>query len=279
MALDSPLDNSILTQNDVTFTCTASHGAGLIDATLYVGTEARTVTFGGPSAMEDAMIRSDSPSSNFGAATSLKVDRQNPHAHTLLRVPNLLGSGPGQIPPGAAIESATLEVTCTNSGNTLKIYRLTESWVEGEATWQNRSAGVPWTVPGADGPGSNAGVALDGDCTATGLRVLDVTTHVGDWASGASNHGFVLIDSGNDGVDFSSSEGGSPPLLRITYRTRSWQAVETRPLAGSSASTSFTTTLPDGAGYIWNCLVRSALGTEGWAPAHFRLTVDSGGGN
>ena len=58
------------------------------------------------------------------------------------------------MPAGAFISSAVLQLNCTNFGNMMRVYRLTQSWNENEATWNQRSTGVAWGAPGADGAAS-----------------------------------------------------------------------------------------------------------------------------
>jgi len=279
VTLDSPSDGSVIRSTQVSLTCSATSDHPLIDATLYLGQASgtsNTVTFSGPADTDDAQIYADNPTTNYGTATSVKVDGLSPHAHSVIKFPNIFGSGAGQVPSGAIITSATLKVNCTNLGNIMKLYRLTEDWVESQVTWNNRSSGTPWTGAGAQG-GSNAGVAINGDCTALGWRTIDVTQFAQEWSSGAPNYGIVLIDSGSDGIDFDSSESANPPLLTITYQ--SMQARETKLLSGTSDSVTFSTlTLNDQTDYVWNCLVRSTNGQETyetWAPLDSHLRVDS----
>ena len=40
-----------------------------------------------------------------------------------------------QVPAGAIITSATLQVNCTNAGNAMRLYRLTQAGSKIEATW------------------------------------------------------------------------------------------------------------------------------------------------
>jgi hypothetical protein len=143
--------------------------------------------------VEDAQISADTPTLADGSGLSINVDGQAPHSHGLLKFPSLIGVNTGQLPQGSIVISATLRLNCTNAGQTMRLYRLTQSWVEDEATWNERSAGMPWGSPGADGSGSNAGVAVNGDCTVTGQRVIDLTTFVQDWANGQPNHGVVFV--------------------------------------------------------------------------------------
>ncbi len=192
------------------------------------------------------------------------------HAHSLIRFPTLLG----QVPAGSTITSATLRLNCTNSGNVMQAYQLTESWNEDQASWNERQIGLPWSNPGADGASSNAGVATPADCTATGLRSIDITSFVQQWSNGSPNYGLVLTDSGTDGIDFSSSESATSPTLTVIYRLAP-QIIETKPLSGTSASVSFNASLPIGQTYLWNIRVTDIGGQQSTAPSDFQVTIDA----
>lgn len=286
VTLEAPSDGSILNSTDVTFTCSATDDIGLLDASLYIGSPPETVTFSGPAGTDDAQLYAtddsstpevEGPDTNAGIAANINVDGANPHAHAVIKFLNVFGEGAGQVPLGSTIVSATLGVNCTNSGNMMKLYRLTENWNEDEVTWNNASSGELWTDSGADGPGSNAGFALDGDCTAAGWRTMDITQFVQEWSDGAANFGIVLTDSGaTDGIDFDSSESANPPVLTVTFGQSGLQLIETVAMSGTSDSVSFSTVnLQDQQDYTWNCLVRNTLLLESWAPADFQLTVNT----
>ena len=154
VSLVSPTDGGTTNSADVTFTAMATAAAGLSSATLYVGDPLQSVIFSGPAQVEDAQITADAPTTTNGGGASINVDGQTPHAHGLLKFPTLIGSGVGQVPAGAFISSAVLQLDCTNFGNMMRVYRLTQSWNENEATWNQRSTGVAWGAPGADGAAS-----------------------------------------------------------------------------------------------------------------------------
>ena len=274
ISLTSPSHQSVSNLATVTFTASASAAAGLADATLYLGDAPRTATFSGPIQIEDAQITADAPTTANGTGLSLNVDGQAPHAHALVKFPFLTGSGTGQVPPGSVVTAATLLVNCTNTGQAMRLYRLTQSWTEDEATWNERAVGLPWGSAGADGAASNAGVAAVGDCTTAGLRQIDITSFVQEWTNGSPNYGLVFIESGTDGIDFDSSESGSSPVLTIIYKG-SLQPVQTQALAGSTAQVSFATTLALGRSYRWNVRATDLNGQEGWAASDFELTVDA----
>jgi hypothetical protein len=275
VGLISPPDRGVSNTTAVTFKATASAAAGLASATVFFGTPPQTVVLSGPTQVEDAQITADAPAAANGSGTEVNVDGQTPHAHGLIRFPALVGTGDGKVPAGSIIASATLELNCVNAGHAMRLYRLTEDWAENEATWNERRSGIAWASPGADGAGSNAGAALAGDCTATGSRPVDVTRFVQEWADGASNYGLVLTDSGTDGVDFSSSESATSPVLTVVYKA-SLSPVATQALSGTSAAVEFPLTLVMGQTYLWNVRVTDALGRQGWAAADYQVTADAG---
>jgi hypothetical protein len=278
VTLESPADGSVVNNATVSFTCSAFDGAGLSTATLYIGNQPQTVLFSGPDETDDAQIYAGSPGdpdTNYGTATSINVDGENPHAHAVIKFLNVFGDVPGQVPPGSSIVSATLGINCFDSGAVMWLYRLTEDWAEGEVTWNARTSSLSWTNPGGDGAGSNAGVPLEGDCTSTGWRTIDITSFVQEWSSGAPNYGIVLTDTGTDGVDFDSSEAATPPVLTITYQTQ-WLSYGTEPMSGTSDTVTFAPVLlTDQQDYVWNCLVANVSGAESWATADSRLRVDT----
>ena len=277
VSLVSPADHGISNSESVTFTATAS-AAALSSATLFVGGPPLTVTFSGPSQVQDAQITADQPTATGGTGLSLNVDGQTPHVHSLIKFPVLIGPGAGQVPAGSVVVSASLRVNCTNSGQLMYLYRITEDWVEDQATWNERSTGNAWGAPGADGPASNAGVALNGDCTATGQRSFDITPFAQDWSNGAPNFGIVLADSGTDGIDFDSSESSNSPLLTVVYKGAQ-QALQSQALSGSSSTVSFSATLALGQSYFWNIRVTDTTGQQAWAPGDFELTLDASAPN
>jgi hypothetical protein len=278
VTLTAPANHAVLNDPTVTFTATVAAPAGLSTATLFVGGPARTVTFSGPAQVDDAQIVAETPTVADGSGASLNVDGQTPHAHALLRFPTLVGDGAGQVPAGATVTAASLQLNCTNAGNPMQAYQLTQSWVEAQATWNERSAGVPWGSAGADGPGSRTATPLTADCSVTGLRLVDVTPFVQAWVSGAVNHGVVLVDAGTDGVDFTSSESGASPVLSVSYRSAK-APVETKAVAGTAAAVSFTAPLPLAQPYFWNVQVTDVGGQQAWAGSDFDLTLDAGSPN
>ena len=156
----------------------------------------------------------------------------------------------------------------------MRLFRLTQDWVEDQATWTQRATGLAWGSAGADGATSNAGVELTGDCTTTGQRLFDMTRFVQEWSSGAPNYGIVMTDSGVDGIDLSSSESTTSPVLTVMYKP-SQTPVATQALSGVTADVSFSSDVPLGQTYFWNVQVTDAIGQQSWAPVDFQLTADA----
>ncbi|MGH9363024.1 MAG: DNRLRE domain-containing protein, partial [Thermoanaerobaculia bacterium] len=127
---------------------------------------------------------------------------------------NLFGVNPGQIPPGSQINRATLKFKVTDPGNLLRIRRLTEPWNEATVTFNGT-----FTDPGADGPTSSAGNPVDVSAAQDEHVVTAlITEFVQAWsANPASNHGIVILDTGIDGVQITSSDGGDPPVLCVDF--------------------------------------------------------------
>lgn len=93
----------------------------------------QTATFqqgvGGYSATTDTFVHQNTPGTANGAATSLKVDGDDPagtglDAQALVRFDNLFGAAVGQIPSNATIRSATLQLQTTNGGDSLNVHRM-----------------------------------------------------------------------------------------------------------------------------------------------------------
>ncbi len=271
VTLLAPVDQDVSNQTTNTFTATASAPAGLTSATLLVGDPPGTATLSGPTQVLDTQLTADTPATPGGSGTTVKVDGLSPHSHGLLAFPALIGGGSGQVPPGAAIASATLRLNCTNAGNLMALYRLAEDWDEDQATWNERRAGVPWSAPGADGPGSRTGSSVPGDCTTTGQRLIAITPIVQAWSDGAPNFGIVLIETGTDGVNFNSSESGDSPVLTVVYSDQ--EPAATQSLSGTAATASLSATLPVGTHY-WNIEVTDANGATARGAADFELTID-----
>ncbi|MGQ9516785.1 MAG: DNRLRE domain-containing protein, partial [Anaerolineae bacterium] len=137
------------------------------------------------------------------------------------------------LPAGAQITSAVLSLNATYRQDditlTIAVYRLKRDWVANQATWELAAAGQPWTVPGANGAGSDRAISAftQVPAAATGWIDFDLTALVRKWHGGEyPNYGLLLRAEGTGGpagkslysfVDSSSGATGFRPKLTITY--------------------------------------------------------------
>jgi len=274
--LNAPADGSQIPAGTVSFECEARDILGLQSVTLYLGIAGELVTFSGPDQTDDAQIREDQPDTPNGARTTITVDGQDPHSRVVLKFIDLFDDKGGPIPLGASITEATLSLHVTDGGDDVKVYRLIEDWMEGEVTWTNRTADSPWSATAAGGEASHAPEELLLKAPQAGDYVLDITSFVQAWSNGEPNYGIVLIESGGNGVNISSSESGNPPVLSVRYNG-TWEAVETKEVSGKNAVVGFSVDLNQAGDYRWNCVVRNTSDQESRAPADFFFTLAGGG--
>ncbi|NUQ62708.1 MAG: tandem-95 repeat protein, partial [Pirellulales bacterium] len=197
----------------------------------------------------DTRINAERPDNNYGLSDFVRVDGAPFVVDALLRW-DLTA-----IPAGSPVHSVamTLDILDQSPG-TYEIYALKRDWVEGEATWNNASAGNPWAVAGASGA-SDRGTAVLGLVTAASLgpAVIEWTAagkaQVQSWINDpASNFGIVIHKEGvSKDFEFSSREGVAPasrPMLEVRLPSAELgeapvlTAVE--PLAGANEDEAFT---------------------------------------
>ncbi len=131
------------------------------------------------------MVTPDTP---VGTINDLFVSNDSgaPSRNILLRFPNIIGPNSGQIPAGATIISATLQLTLWNTGDAVSAYQLLEDWDEATATWNSRGMGLGvWTNPGG-GPSLSRSTTLESTNTSTGssggIKTLDIAQAVQAWS-------------------------------------------------------------------------------------------------
>lgn len=105
----------------------------------------------------------------------------------------------------------------------LDLYRVTRAWAEDTVTWNNASAGVPWTTAGGD-RAERVGRILQLSGRANWDHVfyppVDLTILVQKWAAGTvPNNGLLMIHSPVTGIGLKAADYGtaSAPYLEITY--------------------------------------------------------------
>jgi hypothetical protein len=179
------------------------------------------------SGTRDTFISEAQPNKNFGTATSLNVDGDEP-AGTGKDRAVLLKWASLTVPAGSTVQSATITLNITNtSAGTYELYEMKRDWSEARVTWERYVKNKSWQVSGANGA-LDRGTTVLGTVTASALGQLTVTLNapgialVQSWVgTPTTNYGLILTDSAaNDEVNFTSSEGttaGLRPKLTVTY--------------------------------------------------------------
>jgi hypothetical protein len=154
-------------------------------------------------ASADAWIDENSPTSNKGSDSVLKVQSKSPRDNFRSLVRFTLPA----VPQSCVLESATLRLFAASArtGRTLHALRLTGAWTENQVNWANQ----PPTT------GSPAATA-----SGTGYREWNVTAHVQAMYAGP-NHGFLIRDA-TEGQDaeqqyHSREKGSSPPQVVLRF--------------------------------------------------------------
>jgi hypothetical protein len=168
----------------------------------------------------DTGIYQGKPALTFGDAFVLAPQASSGYKmQALLGFNDLFGTGPGQIPVGATIVSATVTLHLTNtSADGGTIYPMLASWTE-SSTWNSLGSGVQM---GTEATTANA---VSVGSVALGARTFDVTGSVAAWATAgstsaaqnAANKGWLFEPSSTDAWDFMSSESLLKPTLVVTY--------------------------------------------------------------
>ncbi len=175
-------------------------------------------------ANQDTYIKLKSPDdvNNFGAATSLVIDRETTDLERALLQFDLSG-----VPVGSTINGATLKLQSTQIGGTLDIdvYEVTEAWSEGTgdgiagvANWNLRQTGTNWTTAGGTFDATAVATLNTGSA---GQHTWNVTSLVQSWFNGTKiNNGLMVASpprAGNLTVTYDSREGTAAPVLEIDY--------------------------------------------------------------
>lgn len=182
---------------------------------------------------QDTWINQAAPNTAYGAAPTRTSDDDTTNSifsdsrgQALVRFDNLVGNAcSGQIPAGAVIVSATLTLQVSNDIDTpffdpdFYVHQVLVPWDE-NSTWNSLGNGLS---------GGEIGQVLatfsgDNNPNTDGLRRLDVTAAVQNWANGAPNFGFAILPqiiSGNDdGIEIRTSESDNPllrPRLEVVF--------------------------------------------------------------
>ncbi len=150
-------------------------------------------------ASKDTYITSDSLTVNFGLEKTLYTSIAGSGDYR-----TLIAFDTSSIPPNSTVMSASLVVKLGNGSNwaektrNVNAYRLTSSWGETTANWNDRQAGVPWASAGGDFDAGSMTTVAVGD---PGFYTWDVASIVQGWVNDlGTNHGFLLQIQSSDNV-------------------------------------------------------------------------------
>ena len=183
----------------------------------------------------DTWINQDAQGQSNGSDDRLAVDDDitnspfsDRRAQALIRFDGLIGDpGVGRVPPGAVIERAwlTLEVLediDAPSEPDFFLHQVLVPW-SANSTWSSLTNGLQ---VGSELLPNPIVIAGDNDRNGDGLRRIDVTTIVQNWADGDANHGFAIVPEvislKDDGIEIASSEFGNAllrPKLEVTWQS------------------------------------------------------------
>jgi hypothetical protein len=187
----------------------------------------------------DTSLRLATPDANYATENTIWSDDHaagtNDTTECLLRFDNLIGTDTNQIPPGAFIQAAMLELPCLGPdamGDGGRIYAMLQPWTDTVVTWNTYGpTGIqPDGIVAATAPTAVAGNAgLDPDVQAT-INTYEVTADVQAWVNGSrTNYGWAILPwlGGNNGWGIRSSEWSNfvypdepdreRPRLRVFY--------------------------------------------------------------
>lgn len=172
---------------------------------------------GGYTGTVDSFLREGRANNSYTTATEINVDgadSTNVKIQGLLSFSGIFGNGPGQIPLGSVITSATLTLSISDATkNPLSLYRMVQDWTAlPSLTWNTMVGGVQ-----TDGTEALSTPDLMLGALASGSQTISVLQSLQAWSAGAANNGWLLSSGGSDGFAFSSSEGGAAPILTVTY--------------------------------------------------------------
>ena len=204
----------------------------------------------------DTRIRQIIPDTS-GATANLFVDAevtsgQEDPEQVFVRFEDIFGSTVGQVPPGAIIHAAVLDLggTIGNApGDGGKIHRMLRSWVDTD-TWNSLTNGIDAdNVEAAAIPTATAGNIDLSEVVQGGYHAFLVTPDVQAWSNGANNYGWVMLPwpYGGDGWGFASSEAAAVqdrPQLRV-YFTSYRAIMKTAIWSPTSVQVTFTSYAPN----------------------------------
>jgi hypothetical protein len=180
----------------------------------------------------DTRLREVEPDNNTNAwsVTSLFLDGavsfSTDPEHVLLQFGNIIGTGASQVPPGARVHAAFLDLACVINnapGQGGQMFALLQPWTDTNSTWNTWVNGIQTDgIEAASRPTAQVGSPTQTSWAQGGFLSFEMTPDVQAWANGTANNGWAMIAwlGSTDGWGFGSSESLAErdrPRLRVFY--------------------------------------------------------------
>jgi len=181
----------------------------------------------------DTRLRANAPDENASAIATLfsdwAVSGDSDNEQILMRFDNIIGSSDSQIPAGALVGAAVLDLNSlvgNGPGAGGKFHALLKPWEDTSSTWNSWVDGISadGVEAAVDYTAAMGNAARSVTVQAT-INTIDLTPDVQAWVSGTrTNYGWVILPwpNGTDGWGFGSAEQADPnfrPQLRVYFTT------------------------------------------------------------
>jgi hypothetical protein len=175
----------------------------------------------------EATLREAEPNTALGTVddfVSIDASDDGLPNHGLFAFDGIIGPGPNQIPAGAIITSATIDLTIDSAGSGMIFHRMLIDWNESTVTWNSFGSGVQADgVEARTAPSLTLGANNGDSNVSSGPLLINVTADIQAWANGETNFGWGILPigpQGTNGIDFFTKEHAaisSRPLLMVSY--------------------------------------------------------------
>ena len=203
-----------------------STGANVIVTAPTSGTVVLQNSPGAYARTEDTFLDVFNAASAYGGISAQLFNNLPQYYGTMIRFAIYQSEG-GPVPDGAMITSATLSLYKTSfNDHVYTLNRVLRDWTEGQATWNAAKPGVPWSVAGANGIGTDYSAGADAQASIgnnPGWIDFNMTGAVQTLGQTGNNYGWRLVPvSGASGsITFAAHEHDTSalhPKLIITYQ-------------------------------------------------------------
>ncbi len=218
------VDNNLTAYHTYTYRVRARNSFGYSlysnEVSRYISPEATSVTLQSTTEVDDAFLRSSSPSSNYGSTPYV-----NPFDRFVIKF-NL----PVELNNKRVVDAKIAffgwgQSSSPSYGEYLELYRLTSDWAEDEVTWNNALTSQAWTTAGGDYDPIMVGqTEIAGGADHDFFPEIDLTELVQAWIDGSlANYGVILLSNPSESTGLKASEYHENRRTYLTVRYDFWQ--------------------------------------------------------